>query len=280
VKDSARAAFVPLTVAFEGGYIDWMFPDVKKLISTGFGLLLDPVALAIGLPWRHPDGRLASREEIHGEWLHLKNYVIDNPGSEFRSYKTFASRTTLRLGRDGLYQAFQGKMNQMLGVLRKGFPEWDSWPADAQLGTMSMSWACGPAFWMPSAGRNFWPKLTAALRSRDFRTAAVECFMNEEATNPGIIPRNRANRILYTNAAIADRHLDPETLFYPADLENADTPPETPTTPVLVPEARPDPLGHVAIVRPAVPLGRPALDGDLPTSEPDDGEDNGSGTGS
>jgi hypothetical protein len=245
VKDSAREAFVPLTVAFEGGYIDWMFPDVKKLISTGFGLLLDPVALAIGLPWRHPDGRLASREEIVGEWSALKNYVNANPGSEFRSYKTFASRTTLRLGREGLYQAFQGKMNQMLGVLRKGFPEWDTWPADAQLATMSMSWACGPAFWMPSAGRNYWPKLTAALRALDFRTAAVECFMNEEKTNPGIIPRNKANRILYSNAAVALHRRDPDVLFYPQELDAEYVPLDTPTEPVLVPEMRPDPLGHV-----------------------------------
>jgi hypothetical protein len=276
MRDSVRAAFVPLTVKFEGGYIDWMFPDVKKLISTGFGLLLDPVALAIGLPWRHPDGRLAAREEIHGEWAALKKYVLDNPGSEFRSYKTFASRTTLRLGRDGLYQAFQGKLNQMLGVLRKGFPEWDCWPADAQLGTMSMSWACGPAFWMPSAGPNFWPKLTAALRALDFRTAAVECFMNEEAKNPGIIPRNKANRILYNNAAVALHRLDPEVLFYPQELDAEYVPVDTPTTPVLVPEMRPDPLGHVEIaedfrkVRGPVPFGRPDLDADLPTTPPDD----------
>jgi hypothetical protein len=45
---------------------------------------------------------------------------------------------------------------------------------------------------------------------------------------------------------------------------------ETPTLPVIVPEARPEPLGHVAIVRPMGPLGRPALDGDLPDTDPDD----------
>ena len=165
MKDSVRAAFIPLTVSFEGGYIDWMFPDVKKLISTGFGLLLDPVTLATALPWKHPDGRRATRQEIVAEWTALHQYVIENPGSEFRSYKTFASMTTLRLGREGLYEAFQGKINSNIGVLRAGFTEWDAWPADAQLATMSMAWACGPAFYKPSAGRNYWPKLTAALRS-------------------------------------------------------------------------------------------------------------------
>lgn len=219
MHDSVRAAFVPLTIAFEGGFIDYMFPDIKRLISTGFGLLLDPVSLAIGLPWRHPDGSLAGREEIASEWSRLKNYVEANPGSEFRSYKTFAPLTKLRLGREGLFQAFQGKVNQMEMVLRNGFPEWEDWPADAQLGVMSQAWAVGPAFYLPTAGRNYWPKLTAALRARDFRTAAVECFMDEEAKNPGIIPRNRANKVLFLNAAVShELQLQPDVLYYPTDI--------------------------------------------------------------
>lgn len=228
MRDVVREAFVPLTVAFEGGYIDWLFPDVKKLISTGFGLLMDPMGLAIGLPWRHPDGSLASREEIALEWSRLKNFVEENPGSEFWSYKKFADKTTIRLGKEGLYQAFQGKVNQMEGVLRQGFPEWDDWPADAQLGTMSMAWACGPGFWSPSAGHNYWPKLTAALRARDWAAASVECFMNEERKNPGIIPRNKANRILFMNAAAG---LDPSVLYWPRDLAAAEDSPDTEPAP-------------------------------------------------
>lgn len=227
MRDVVRTVFVPLTISFEGGFIDWMFPDVKKRIATGFGLDLTPVSLAIGLPWRHPDGRLAGREEIAAEWARLKKYVEDNPGSEFRSYKTFAPMTTLRLGNEGLYQAFQGKMNHNEIVLRHGFPEWDEWGADCQLAVMLQAWATGPAFYLPTAGVNYWPKLTAALRARDWRTAAVECFMDEEKKNPGIIPRNRANRVLFTNAALAE---DPDVLYYPKNLEHpvdkeADTPP-------------------------------------------------------
>lgn len=226
MKDAVRAAFVPLTISFEGGFIDYLFPDVKKLISTGFGLLLDPVSLAIGLPWKRPDGSLAGREEIAAEWARLKKYVEDNPGSERHSYKTFASMTTLRLGRDGLEQAFQGKMNQNEVVLRAGFPDWDEWPADAQLGAMSHAWACGPAFYLPTAGRNYWPKLTAALRARDWYIASVECFMNEEQKNPGIIPRNHAEKMLFRNAAYA---VDPDTLYWPRDLAaEPDTQPEPP----------------------------------------------------
>ena len=52
-------------------------------------------------------------------------------------------------------------------------------------------------------------------------------------------------------------------------------PPDSPTTEVLVPEMRPDPLGHVDIIHPKVPLGRPTLDdldepGDVPGGHEDD----------
>jgi hypothetical protein len=256
MKDVVRQAFVPLTVEFEGGYIDWMFPDILGLISTGFGLLLEPMGLAIGLPWRLPDGSLAGRDEIAAEWAKLNNFVDNHPGSEKWSWKKFESHTTLRLGREGLYQAFQGKMNHCDEVLRAGFAEWDEWPANVQLAAMSMAWAVGPGFYSPAAGPRHFPKLTAALRARDWRTASVECFMPEEEKNPGIIPRNRANRLLFTNAVIAaDMGLDPGVLYYPDVLElPADREPET------------QPERHVDwdIVHPPVPLDSPSLDSSIP----------------
>lgn len=244
MRVTVRAAFVPFTVAFEGGYITWMFPDVKGLVSTGFGLLLDPVAMALGMPWKRADGSLATREEIVADWANVKNH----PNAARLGHLSVKNVAKLRLDNDGLFAAFQGKLNQNETVLRAGFPEWDEWGADAQLATLSMAWACGPAFYSPKAGRNYWPKLTAALREKDFRTAAVECFMNEEARNPGIIPRNSANRILYENAAVALGTLDPDVLFYPVALDRAH---------VSLAAVRAE---VVPIIRPKVPLGRPALD--------------------
>jgi len=85
-----------------------------------------------------------------------------------------------------------------------------------------MALACGPAF--------RFPKLEAALRSLDFRTAAIECFMPEEATISGLRPRNRANKVLYLNAALShELTLDPDHLYYPIDL--ATDPPDGDTHP-------------------------------------------------
>lgn len=256
MRDVARRAFVPLTVSFEGGFITWMFPDVKGLVSTGFGLLLDPVALALGLPWKRADGTLASREEIVADFYRVKNH----PDAARLGHLSVKNVAGLRLDNDGLYQAFQGKLNANDRYMATVFPDWEEWCADSQLATLSMCWAVGPAF------QRQWPKFTEALRARDYMTASVECFMPEEAHIGGLRPRNKANRILYRNAAFVHKgQLDHDTLFYPRDLMVDG---DTPTLPILVPEVRPDPLGHVEIVHPRVPLGRPALDGD--DEPPDD----------
>lgn len=208
MKASVRAAFVPMTKSFEGGYITWMFPDVKDLVSTGFGILLDPVSLALGLPWKRSDGSLASRAEIIADWNAVKTY----PNAARLGHLSVEHIAKLRLDDEGLYAAFQSKLASNEAYLRGQFDEWGDWPADAQLGVLSMAWAVGAAF------QHTWPKFTAALRARDFDTAAVECFMPEEDHIGGLRPRNKANRILFRNAARVGGDMDPETLYYPADL--------------------------------------------------------------
>lgn len=219
MRPAAREAFVPFTVSLEGGYIVHMFPDVYKLISTGFGLLLDPIDLALGLEWLKPDGAPATKAEVAAQWSSLKNFIEANPGCEKWSWKRFADKTTIRLSRAGLDKAFQRKIAGNLATLITGFPDFESWSADAQLGALSMAWAVGPGYWSPNAGRRYFPKLTAALRARDYKVAAKECFLDEEAENPGIIPRNDANKILFGNADIIERTgLDPAVLHWPRDL--------------------------------------------------------------
>lgn len=206
MRDVVREAFAPFTVAFEGGFITWLFPDIEGKVSTGFGLLMEPVAIALTLPWRRADGSMASREDIVADWIRVKNH----PNAPRLGHRSVEHVAKLRLDREGLYQAFQGKLGQHDAYLRNRFPDFDEWPADAQLATHSMAWACGPAF--------RFPKLEAALRVRDWLVAAVECHMNEwdeGVFNAGLVPRNVANRLLYRNAAFSD---DPATLYYPRDL--------------------------------------------------------------
>ncbi len=276
MRDSVRAAFVPFTLPLEGAIngligIPWMYQDVKGLVSTGLGNLIDPVALAIGLPFVHLDGTPATREDIVAEWTRIKHLGPDVRGRTAAELGHLYAKpyTRLRLTPVGIEQLVMSKLHSNEQMIAGIFKDWEDWPADAQLATHSMAWACGAGIFTPRSGDKFWPKLTAALHALDLRTAAVECFMPEEARIGGLRPRNKANRILYTNAAIALNHLDPETLFYPATLEKTDS---SPTIEVDVPSRRPPRIDDFARVHPIVPLGRPSLDGELPTTKDDDDE--------
>lgn len=227
MRDVVRQAFVPFTAPLEG-VVPWMYPDVKNLVSVGIGNLIDPIQLALGLPFVRPDGTPAQRDEIATEWLRIKNLPPDARGrtAAMLGHLYAKAHAKLRLTDEGVRSLVAGKLAQMDAQLAKRFPEYEDWPCDAQLGTLSMAWACGAAF--------RFPKLEAALKARDFATAAVECFMPEERTISGLRPRNKANAVLYRNAAIVASGLNPDALYYPTDLESHPVDPDADTQPELV----------------------------------------------
>lgn len=211
MRVAVRAAFYEFNAPFEGE-VPWLYQDVKGLVSIGVGILADPISLALNLPLVHPDGRHATQSDISAEWLRIKNLPPNAKGQTAAQLGHLYAKpyAHLRLTKEGLEQTLLGKLRQMDTYLSERFPEYEEWCADAQLATLSLSWACGPAF--------RFPKLEAALRAGDFLVAAQECHMNEQG-NTGLIPRNRANKVLYRNAAYVQTHdLSVERLFYPADL--------------------------------------------------------------
>ena len=72
MKDSIRKIFPEFSRKFEG-YVNWMYLDVKTLITVGVGNLIDPVSLAVNLPFTKKDGTKASQDEIKAEWTQLKS---------------------------------------------------------------------------------------------------------------------------------------------------------------------------------------------------------------
>ncbi len=238
MKASVRTAFVAFTSPLEG-VVPWMYQDVKGLITTAIGNLIDPIQYAMQLPWVHEDGSPAGRDEIAAEWMRVKQ----SPAAAQRGHRFTEGITNLRLMPDGVQLVVSRKMAQMDGHLQVRFVDFEEWPADAQLATLSVAWACGPAF--------RFPKLEEALRSRDFDAAKEHCTIREDG-NPGVHPRNVANRRLYGNAArVVAFKLDPDALVWPATVEDAiDTHPDlvqinTPiTTPATLPTVAPHPIIH------------------------------------
>jgi hypothetical protein len=159
--------------------------------------------MALGLPWKNEDGAPATEAEITDEWNMVK--------SGFPTYQSVNSKNIpglhhLYLDNDAISQLVISKMHQNEGTLRQHYPNYDDWPADAQMGLHSMAWAMGPAF-------NF-PSFKAATDKLDFDTAAAQGQMRP---SPGIAPRNAANKALFQNAAIVQKSGgDPEVLWYPS----------------------------------------------------------------
>jgi GH24 family phage-related lysozyme (muramidase) len=237
VKPSVRTAFVAFSEPLEGS-LPYLYTDILGLVTTGIGNLVDPVSLAVSLPWVRPDGTPASQAEIVADWQRVKAQNCGRYRSPegcawkgtsgvclaHQGHRAARSVTTIRLTPEGVQEVVGRKLEQNDLLLLRRFPDWESWPADAQLATHSMAWACGPSF--------VFPQLAAALRAQDFRLACTHCTISE-AGNPGIVPRNVLNRRLYLNAArVVEWKLDPEELHWPTDLEDmAPTEPELPAAP-------------------------------------------------
>lgn len=210
--------FAVFSEHFEG-VVRTPYADILGLITVAIGDLIDPIESALSLPF-HVRGTNtpATREQIAAAWHAIKNdpkcpklgwrYAAALPGNQ------------VELSDDGIKEVVERKLQQNEAALANRFPDWAEWPADAQLATHSMAWACGSAF--------RFPRLSAALLARDFATAAKECHIDTDGPdhipntgddNNGVKPRNAANGILYSNAdKVQTFGLDPEPVYYPEQL--------------------------------------------------------------
>jgi hypothetical protein len=213
---SVLSAFVPFNKRFEG-YVPWMYADVKNLVTTGMGNLIDgspdanPEAPAVALGWHHErDGSKATPAEIVGAWHAVKNAGLAGVGG---GSPKFAALSDLRLDDSAIQQLIDAKVAQNDAILNKRFAGYHAWPADAQLGAHSISWAAGGNFNFPRF------QAEASKLVPNFNILAKESYMND-TRNPGLKPRNVANQILFTNAQRAvDQGLAFDELIY--DVESA-----------------------------------------------------------
>lgn len=243
MKASVRERWHEFSRPLEG-YVTSMYADIKGLITTGVGNLIDPIQLALQLPWKHErTGALATTEEVKAAWNDIKQNAAD---LSKRHYKYAAIRNDLRLSDADVEALVASKLDEFYAYIKKHhFPEIDSYPADAQLGIMSMAWACGPGF--PQTFKNF----KRCVLNGDWKGAVETCKIRED-NNPGVVPRNKANRRCFQNACLVVMgKIDPDVLWWP----------EMPVLPPLETETRP-PSGIGPDDLTPVPM--PLPDADLP----------------
>jgi len=207
MHSSVNDAFPTFSKVFEG-HVQWMYLDVKGLVTIGIGNLIDPESAALSLPFVDGGGIRATPARISAEWHKLKAM----PTLATQGHKACKAITQLRLSDDDIDVLVRQRLASNEAGLEKVFHDFPEWPADAQLGVLSMAWAMGSGF---SAK---WPNFSAACRARDWLAAAANCHMNE-AGNPGLAPRNVANKQLFGNAhEVFAQSLEPSRLFYPEVL--------------------------------------------------------------
>lgn len=211
MHDSVSEAFVAFSTPLEG-CVPSLYADVRQLLTVGIGCLCDPVSMALDLPWVLPDGSTPSRDEIATQWRALKAQAL--PMSKLH-WSHAAKLTTMRLTPDGILTLASQRLLANEKILRSYFPNWDGFPADAQLACCSMAWAMGAGF--PHTFGNF----RAAANAQNWTAAIASCDI-QTAGNPGIVPRNSANKLCLANAqASVTQGLPLETLFWPGTTPNA-----------------------------------------------------------
>lgn len=193
MQSTVRSAWRRFNEPLEG-LTNWMYLDIKGLVTTGMGNLIDPVEAALCLTWHAGDETIATPDAVRYEWSRIKNdLVLAHLGAQ-------AARrvATLHLDDADIETLILEKLDHDEAILKANpaFADFDDWPADAQLGLLSMGWSMGPGF-----GPHF-PHFSCACAAGDFATAAQDCAINT-AGNPGVAYRNAANRQAFLFAANA-----------------------------------------------------------------------------
>ncbi len=171
-----------------------MYLDVKGWVTTGVGNLIDPVGIALNLPFLHKKTRSkATQQETKQEWDKVKGMqnLKKGGGGNFGQY------TTLVLDDDAITNLIAQRLanNERVLKSKNAFKNFDTWPADAQLALLSMSWAAGPNKF------DNWKRFNAACINMDFDTAATESHMKEERQPKEFKNRNKLTNFLFKNAA-------------------------------------------------------------------------------
>lgn len=193
----SREAYHAFSSPLEGR-VRYMYADVKGLITTGVGNLINTQASALALPWLLADGLKASQAAVLADWNKLH---ADPAYYAARKWTVYAKTMLCHLSDEAIDDLVSRQLDANEAIIRKRFPAWDSFPADAQLAIMSVAWAVGAGFFLPKPKGPGFLNLARAIDAQDWEGCVAACGIRE-AGNPGVVPRNAKNRFCFHNAAI------------------------------------------------------------------------------
>lgn len=221
MRQIVRQQFRKFSSTLEGD-VTWMYLDVAGLVTTGRGNKIDSVGEALALEWqyRNRPGIIATEQDVTDEWNNIKNspeskaMKLSGGGHYYSITKLDVTSSSLDRLFNGMLLSNESTLKNLYHLSNQPYADFEDWPADAQLGLLSMAWAMGANF---SKGHG-WRKFVQAVIDRDWEEAADQSHMSEVGNAP-IWKRNVANKILFRNAAVVQGgNLAFDVLFYPTTL--------------------------------------------------------------
>lgn len=208
MHDMVRDAWMRFNLPLEGK-VSWMYLDVKGYLSTGIGNKIDETVAELSPPsaaerasslnlanqieWTDKvSGEVASEDQVASDWDAVKARLDLAPQGHL-AYEDIAQ---LRVSDEEISRLVADKAAEMEGVLtgRPEFADFGTWPASAQIATLSMCWGMGPMFHFPS--------FQALVAARDWAGAAEECHFTPDIGTIRI--RNKLDRMHLLTAASAE----------------------------------------------------------------------------
>jgi len=216
VHTSALKQIVEYFALFEGGGkskpISWMYLDKLGLVTTGVGVLIDPLPnfkSKVSFYKKNSDGTAsdtpASDKELQDEFDLVKSKTERDdsgklkPAKGWDIYTRFEPITNLRLQNGG---STGSAFNQIKGIdswMQKEFGgDYNTWPADIQVACVHINFAGGFVNRLNSGMRKY-------LIAHDWLGARSFAYISDGAGNRGPYAKyNRALSVLMTNGYIID----------------------------------------------------------------------------
>ncbi|MEU6680263.1 hypothetical protein [Streptomyces sp. NPDC046925] len=174
---------VARTRRFEAA-INHMYLDSVGAVTIGVGHMLSSPEAAIPLKLlRDSDGKPATEAEKRADFDSVAQRVKNNPASFYKQY------VRLHMAPDTIEAMLLADLDHVLTGLRGRLPDWDQYPAAAQEALLDMGFNLGERKLF-----ELFPKFIAAVRAKDWRTAAAES-KRTELPNPKGIPKSRNDEI-------------------------------------------------------------------------------------
>ena len=111
------------------GVIRYMYRDSNENVTTGIGFLMRTVDQVDRYRWVNRAGTSVSNAIARAQWQQVHDQVRD--------------RSDVLIHPDELGSAFERAARTLEGQLRRAFPMWPLFPADAQLGMLIHAYAFG-----------------------------------------------------------------------------------------------------------------------------------------